>query len=101
MRDGSGAPRPGEPAREVSGSYVRPLRAGSWAWIRRQAPPPPVSLGNRALRTRCRSCHWLPSRGAVDREPPAGDGDPARDVRALAAVRYTIRQGRIIYERDR
>ena len=50
----------------------------------------------------------------LTREPGAGtvtpgspgdlvvlDGDPARDVRALAAVRYTIRQGRIIYERDR
>jgi hypothetical protein len=25
------------------------------------------------------------------------DGDPARDIEALARVRYTLRQGRIIY----
>ncbi|MGH7525945.1 MAG: amidohydrolase family protein, partial [Gemmatimonadales bacterium] len=28
------------------------------------------------------------------------EGDPARDVRALAGVRYTVRQGRIIYRRE-
>ena len=27
------------------------------------------------------------------------DGDPSRDIRALARVRYTLRQGRIIYRR--
>ena len=47
----------------------------------------------------------------LSREPGAGlvavgspgdlvvlDDDPARDVRALARVRYTMRGGRIIYE---
>jgi imidazolonepropionase-like amidohydrolase len=27
------------------------------------------------------------------------DGDPERDIRALAKVRYTLRAGRIIYAR--
>jgi hypothetical protein len=27
--------------------------------------------------------------------------DPATDIRALADVRYTVRRGRIIYERER
>jgi imidazolonepropionase-like amidohydrolase len=26
------------------------------------------------------------------------DGDPARDIRALAKVRYTLRMGRVIYQ---
>ena len=29
------------------------------------------------------------------------EGDPARDIGALARVRYTVRQGRIIYRRGR
>jgi imidazolonepropionase-like amidohydrolase len=28
------------------------------------------------------------------------EGDPARDIRALARVRYTLRQGRIVYRRE-
>ena len=28
------------------------------------------------------------------------EGDPARDLGALGRVRYTLRQGRIIYRRD-
>ena len=27
------------------------------------------------------------------------EGDPARDIAALARVRYTVRQGRIVYRR--
>jgi imidazolonepropionase-like amidohydrolase len=28
------------------------------------------------------------------------NGDPERDIRALANVRYTLRKGRVIYEKS-
>jgi len=37
----------------------------------------------------------------LDADVTVVDGDPARDVRALAQVRYTLRGGRLIFDRPR
>ena len=38
-------------------------------------------------------------RPGADADITVVEGDPARDIRALAAVRYTVRAGRLIYRR--
>jgi imidazolonepropionase-like amidohydrolase len=37
----------------------------------------------------------------LDADVTVGEGDPARDIKALARVRYALRAGRIVFERSR
>jgi imidazolonepropionase-like amidohydrolase len=37
----------------------------------------------------------------MDADVAVVEGDPAQDIRALGRVRYTVRLGRVIYQRPR
>jgi hypothetical protein len=42
-----------------------------------------------------------PAGGRLDADLTVVEGDPARDIRALARVSYALRGGRVVFERAR
>ena len=73
-------------------------------WTTQQARNLVMDLGERAARfrflVRDRAGQFTASFDAVlaDADIAVVEGEPERDIRALARVRYTLRSGRVIFE---